>query len=269
MSQYVVSSAQIMRDSMQASFSQLLSEAAGCSSDVLFKTCGRIGSGDPVTTLAERWASLDQLPGIRRLLQISNNEQVVRAERITLQSRQAFSTGDAKRASLLARQAHEALQAAVTTTVTRLRRDERAAVATATSNVLRGLGYHVSEALGRRCTGLWAARGHEIVAVLVQDGGAMEIDNAGIGGGSCATSMHALQEALRDQGIAVHVERRVDHGDQGGGSLVRRAAQTMADRPEAGLVEQYERGVAIPTADLTATTSATSAIRIPPGSRKP
>ena len=255
MSQYVVTSAQITRDRMDASFSQLLSEAAGCTSDMLFRTCGRIASGDPVTALAERWEAIDRLPSGRHLLQISDRAQIALAERLTLQSRQALAGGDAQHARQLARQAHTALHTAVSATVTELRHDERTAVATATSNALRGLGYHVAEALGQRCTGLWAARGHGILAVLVQDGGAMEIDNAGIGGGSCVTAMHALQDALRDQGLAVHVQRRVDHGDHGGGSLIRRAAQTMADRPEVGLVEQHERGVITTMRDPTAVTT--------------
>lgn len=261
MSQYIVTSAQIMRNRMDATFSQLLTEAAGCTSDALHNTCGRIVTGDPLTTLGQRWEVLDGLPGARRLLEIGGGEKAVLAQRLTFESQQASLAGDARRAGRLARQAHAALQAAVSTTVGGLQRDERIAGAMTTAKALRGLGYNVSEAVGQRCTGLWAARGHEIVAVLVHDGGAMEIDNAGIGGGSCQTATHALQDALAEHGLDVHIQRRVDHGDEGGGSLIRRAGQTGAARPEAGLVEQHERGVTTTASDLTATTTAATALR--------
>lgn len=261
MSQYVVTSAQIMRNRLDAAFSQLLADAAGCSSYVLQNACGRIAIGDPLAALWRRWEELDRVPGAGRLLAIGAPDQAALAKNLTLETKQALTMGDAHQASGLARQAQAALHAAVSATVAGLRHDERTAGAIATTRALRGLGYHVSEAVGQRSTGLWAARGHEIIAVLVHDGGAMEIDNAGIGGGSCQTTMHALRDALAREGLDVHIQRRVDHGDEGGGSLIRRAGQTTATRPEAGLVEQHERGITTAAQDLTATANAASRLR--------
>lgn len=251
MSSYTVNNAQLIQNRLRTGFSTLLSQSETIiSSTALFATCSGLAAGEPTAALQARWTAIDQLEGARQLLSSGAADHLAAAERWTVESQQAALTGNPQRAGLLASQASNALLKATTATVETLRQDERTAVAGATKRALAGMGYSVSEARGARSTGLWAERGHESVAVLVQDGGAMETDNAGLAGGACTASMKSLQHALHDEGVVASVQRRVDHGDPGGGSLIRRAGQTGATRPEAGLVAQHETGLAVNGTDV-------------------
>lgn len=248
MSQYITSTVlyDFERQRMRDGISELLREAGDCTSSCLLSACGTLKSANGLIALDHRWEALERIPSARRAMQICGRVGLARAESLTLESKQAASIGDNARASALAMQAHETLQSTVARTARRLQRDEQAAAVDALTRALRRRGYNVSIACGKRSTGLWAARGHEILAALVQPGGAMEIDNAGLSGDACATTMHTLEADLREEGCIVSIQRRIDHGDPGGGSLIRRAGQTGAARPEVGLVLQHEGGT--PTA---------------------
>ena len=202
MSSYTVNNAQLIHNRLRTGFSTLLSQSETIiSSTALFATCSGLAAGEPTAALQARWTAIDQLEGARQLLSSGAADHLAAAERWTVESQQAALTGNSQGAGLLASQASNALLKAATATVETLRQDERTAVAGATKRALAGMGYSVSEARGARSTGLWAERGHEIVAVLVQDGGAMEIDNAGLAGGACTASMKLLQHALHDEGV--------------------------------------------------------------------
>ncbi|MFN8632042.1 MAG: hypothetical protein U0838_17500 [Chloroflexota bacterium] len=243
MSSYTVSTAQITTERLRAGFSRLLTQAGECvSSAALARTCAQIAAVD-ATALDARWQAIDALAGARAVLATGAPDQLAAARRFTVAAKQATLVGDDASARVLASQAHDALGIATAQVLETLRRDERAAVQTAASTALQKMGFDVSSAVGQRSSGLWAELGYAVVAVLVQDGGAMEIDNAGVVGGSCTRTMKAFEALLREEGVETSVRRRVDHGDPGGGSMIRRAGQIGARRPAAGLVAQFEQGV--------------------------
>jgi hypothetical protein len=139
--------------------------------------------------------------------------------------------------------ADERLVNAIDTTVRTLRVDERQLTARLTAQALVNRGFHIKTGSGERSNSIWAERGHQIVAVLVQDGGVSELDIAGISGGGCAAVVHEVHEELDALGVGAEVVRRVDHGDDRGGQLIQRACLVDSQNPELGLVKQFEEGV--------------------------
>lgn len=200
-------------------------------------------SGTPQEVLAHRWALLGSLAGGRDAVAGVNEGALADAHVLSQQAFAARASGNQLEASRLAASADQALVSVVGQTVDTLRTDELVLGATLANQALAQLGYSVTIATGDRSTGLWAEREHHVVAVLVQEGGVMEIDNAGLAGGDCVAPMHELQQALVELGADGDIVRRVDHGDDRGGHLIQRACKVDARQPAAGIVRQHEVGI--------------------------
>jgi hypothetical protein len=165
------------------------------------------------------------------------------ALQLTEESRAAERMGNMEEAEGRAKAADLALRQSVSSSVTKLRVDERLLAASLATSALTKLGYEVQSASGDRSVGLWATRDHHVMAILVQDGGAMEIDNAGVAGGGCTAPMGDLQRTLAEMGADTQAVRRITHGDDHGGHLIARACQVNVHSPAEGLVDQFEVGV--------------------------
>lgn len=185
------------------------------------------------------WASLSAVPGALDALRQAAPAQLAAFTALQGRTTQTSLTGGA--GETLRREATGHLMAALDTTVDLLRSDERQVTAAAMQTALTKLDYTVPPPkVGEKVTGIAAYKDDHVIAAAVADGGAVEIDTRGLSGGSCAEPLSALDEALRDLGIQLRIERRVEHGDSNGGSLIRRAAALNATDLAAGLVTAAE-----------------------------
>jgi hypothetical protein len=185
------------------------------------------------------WASLSTVPGALDALRQGAPAQLAAFTALRGQAAQTSLTGGA--GETLRREAADHLMAALDTTVDLLRSDERQVTAAAMQTALTKLGYTVpSPKVGGYVTGIAAYKDDHVIAAVVAEGGAVEIDTRGLSGGSCAEPLNALHDALRALGIEMRIERRIDHGDSNGGTLIRRAAAVNATDLAAGLVAAAE-----------------------------
>ncbi len=201
-------------------------------------------STSPQSILDARWELLGSIQGAERALDRVSGNQLRTARELSRSAGASSRAGRTEDAARQAASADRALVAAVSDTVNALRVDERTLTTMVATKALTELGYRVRSVQGQRSTGLWAERGHHVVGMLVQDGGSMEIDNAGVAGAGCAAPMQELQQAMAARGVEVDIVRRNDHGDDQGGHLIQRACRLDAEHPELGVVLQFEQGAA-------------------------
>lgn len=173
------------------------------------------------------WASLTCIPGALNAL-----EQAAPDELATFTASLDRAGFEGRAVDFTAERIVDVLD----TTVDLLRADEREVTAAALRSALTDLGYTVSTGHGERANSLAAFKDDHVIAAVVRDGGATEIDTAGLSGTGCAGPLAALDAALRARGVHLQIEHRIDHGDRDGGTLIQRAAKANTSDLAAGLV---------------------------------
>ena len=151
------------------------------------------------------------------------------AERLFGQSREALATSST-RAEALAAEGDRALCAALERGAHVLAVEERACVTATMQDALQSIGCRITTALEPAATGIWAERGHELVAVLIEDGGRARIDVAGFGGSDCAPFHEEIERAVAARGGVFDQVEVAEHGDPDGGVLIRNAARAAGPR---------------------------------------
>jgi hypothetical protein len=162
---------------------------------------------DPVATMALAQIAPDLLATSREMLDASHD---------------ALTQGNVAMATLLAREGDEALRGAVQATAEWLAHEERVSAAAVVEEALRSIGCRtlVAEFGGRN--GIWAERDHQIMAVLIEDGGQAVFDIAGCDAGECLPLHRELEQALAQHGATLDDQQTFEHGP-GGGTLIQRA----------------------------------------------
>ncbi len=151
------------------------------------------------------------------------------AEHLFEQSREALATSST-RAEALAAEGDRALCRALARGAHVLAVEERASVTAIMQDALQSIGCRVTTGLEPTATGIWAERGHELVAVLIEDGGKARIDVAGFGGSDCAPFHEEIERAVARRGGAFEHVEVAEHGDPDGGVLIRNAARAAGPR---------------------------------------
>jgi hypothetical protein len=230
---------------LQTQCSLLLEREGAWISSVDFDRATRLnlaGDASP-SRLSQALGQLTSAPRILRLARLAASDLIRTAEGKLADASQAEQAGDSKRATRLAAVGERCLKSALGATRDRLAVDDRSLVSTVASGALRSLGFTLKQASGTRTTGLWAIRGHEVVAVVIHDGGATEIDTAGLAGDACQPLTAAIRREMADRGVTLHLARIERHGDARGGTLIQRAARCGGQAE--GLVGQNEVGVPV------------------------
>lgn len=203
-----------------------------------------IGSAD----LAAHAESLDNIKSLGDLQQWWAGLEAEAGALSTLEQAQALNFGDVHQVldgsdgAPDLQQTVSHLSASLDTTVDLLRADERELTAVALDSALTDLGYTVTRSEGEHVNSIAAYKADHVFAALISDGGVTEIDTAGLSGDSCAEPLATLDATLRARGIQLQIERRVDHGDSNGGTLIQRAAIANATDLAAGLIAAAEGG---------------------------
>ena len=179
--------------------------------------------------LEERRASVLAQPGISVAVRAVDPSSWAAAERLLTESREVLATSPS-RAEALAADGDRALCSALENGAHELAIEERAAVTAIMQDALRSIGCRVTTGLEPAATGIWAERGHELVAVLIEDGGRARIDVAGFGGSDCAPFHEEIERAVAMRGGAFEHVEVAEHGDPDGGVLIRNAARAAGPR---------------------------------------
>lgn len=218
----------------------LMADEIWVSSATLERACGGMASGDATSSLAARWTQIRSVPGALTLVERSSPAEVRRARSLHAEATLALRAGRRADAHRLAAQGEAALSVAVAPALQRARHGERLYVDHATSSSLAALGYRVQRVEGRSCVGLYAEKGHHAIAIRINDGGSMEMDVAGLGGGECDRPIAALADQLSRHGLEVEILHQTRHGDDRGGTLIQRAARLAPHNLAVGLVQDVD-----------------------------
>lgn len=191
--------------------------------------------------MAMRFDRLAALPGGVGLIESTNSTGLQQAEQSRTQALAAVAAGRPEDAARLARLANSQLTAAVQPALQQLRTGERLFTDHTVTASLNALGYRVQRAQGTQCVGIYAERDHHAVAVRVNAGGTLELDVAGLAGSDCEAPIAALQAEMARRGLDCSIVAVHRHGDDRGGTLIRRAAKADAQDMAGGIVASYER----------------------------
>jgi hypothetical protein len=229
----------------------------------LLELVAPIAGGDiDLAKLDGACARLDAHPYARALVQAAGAANLVAAD-LALDSARRLAGNGSYPAEVAAATltAAGAFVRAVEVTAVRIRVDERVLVSDALRRTLASENYTLDEAKGVRSQAFIGRRGHEVLGVLVHDGGAVDIDVAGLADGACVDTIENIQAGLARHGIELATMQVRDHGDPHGGVLLAPAGAAATEHGTSlvhGVIRQHEVGVA-----TTSTASGAS-----PGSRR-
>jgi hypothetical protein len=116
---------------------------------------------------------------------------------------------------------------------------ERDQAATVLLRSLVTLGCRTARADSDAVTGIFAERGHQLLAAQVDDGGQVTLDVAGCLDGACQPLVRELETVLATHGAVLEEQRAVEHGDVEGGALIQRAARAAG--PDGNIAEGIVR----------------------------
>ena len=189
-------------------------------------------------------SGLTDRPAMEALVEAAEPDLLAQADaHLNVAARRA-AIGDEVGAEEAAGRASHALSEALWSTGALLSVEERTLTVEAAERSLATMGFSFEVAWGERSTGVWAVRDNQAIAILVQDGGAMETDVAGCAGDTCLPLMEELRQQMAIEGAVLEVTARRPHGDDRGGSLIAQASLRAADGAlAAGIVDQFERPI--------------------------
>jgi hypothetical protein len=214
---------------------------------------GRLDAAALVTSAREVRDLLGDRPVAEAIVRAAHRDLLGQADAQLGLVRTRAAAGDEAGAATAAREASRMLGQALRSTAVELAGEERTLTVEASQRSLAALGWTAEVHPGDRATGVWAVRGDEAVAILVQDGGAIETDVVGCAGDTCAPVMEAFRRQMEAEGVLLSEVARRPHGDSEGGQLIARARRVQGDSSmAAGIVAQFERRATTSAEERTA-----------------
>lgn len=123
---------------------------------------------------------------------------------------------------------------------------ERTAVMALAADVLIDLGYGFETAAGPTTSALEARRGHEVLLVVVENGGSITTDHAGLADDACQDRQADFVAAMARRGVRLDERAEVRHHDPRGGTPILTAARAGQANLAAGAVATSRRKAAAP-----------------------
>jgi hypothetical protein len=187
---------------------------------------------DVPTELAQfevRRAAVSADPSVAIVARAADPGAWSKANRLYEESREVLGASP-DRAASLAERGDRALRTALESGARALASEERTLVTSVMNDALRSIGCRTTIADGDGSSGIWAERGHQVVAVLIENGGRVELDVAGFEGSGCVPFHEEIEKAVIARGGTLEDVEVVQHGDAGGGVLIRSAARAAGPR---------------------------------------
>lgn len=182
-----------------------------------------------LAALERRTAALAAEPAVAVAARTANPNAWARAQSLLEESRNALASSRSRAESLAAR-GDRALRTALESGARALGVEERTLATSVMDEALKSIGCRTTVAEGAGTSGIWAERGDHLVAVLIEDGGKVELDHAGCGGDRCAPFHQEIEAAVAAHGGTFENSEIVEHGDPAGGVLIRNAALAAGPR---------------------------------------
>jgi hypothetical protein len=196
----------------------------------------RVPAAISLRDLESTWTAVaSAIPGHERALATVAGVELRRAQ--DLRAKALAGTSDADR---IGAAAVAELRTALLAGAYGLGRKERLIVATIAAQASVNLGYTVTRYDGEATTGIEARRGHEVIAMSIEDRGAMEFDHAGLTDNTCLNRQSDLEGEMARLGVDLVVTTRVAHGDYRGGGLIAAAAARQRESLAHGVVGAKE-----------------------------
>jgi hypothetical protein len=137
----------------------------------------------------------------------------------------ALARGDTQRAESQAQLAQRHLEELIFQSHERLAVAQLAVVHDTIAATLQEMGYQVGHQLAEQRSAIYATRGAESIAMVLESDGDFQMDMAGFSGLDCEQAQQALVQRLEAKGIQLQPRRKTPHGDRGGGQLLKKALQ--------------------------------------------
>ena len=123
-------------------------------------------------------------------------------------------------------------------------RMEREVTSAAAALALPELGYFITRADSDQATAFEARRDHEVLLLVIKDGGLIETDHAGLNGDACGERQEALSTQMAHHGVHLQETSHIRHDDPNGGAQIALAARERAGSLAAGAVALASRQLA-------------------------
>lgn len=186
-------------------------------------------------------AALSQTPVLSAIAQQHEASLLSEAHAAAQQAQQLLAQGDVSRAQQAAQRALTQRELAVQRAYDRLANAQQSVVGEVIAETLAEMGYQVQRRdVGNR-TALWATRGGDSIAVVLDADGQFQMDMHGFVGLRCRQERAALLQRLQEKGVRLNLREATLHGDRYGGQWLKKALRTATTHklsvPEALLRE--------------------------------
>lgn len=191
--------------------------------------CLSVPVKEPLAAMAQVEAvqeSLRQTSLMAHAMQALQQEQSRSIQAALQEARNLAHRGQPQAAMKRAKQAQTQLAQAVQHTCDRIADAQRHVVGEVMVESLQELGYQVERSSSEKRGAVWATRGAEAVAVLLESDGSFTMDMHGFVGTRCQKERAALISKLAEKGVELRVRQSALHGDRYGGQLLKSALQT-------------------------------------------
>lgn len=195
----------------------------------LSQTQQKLASTVPLAS-ASRANALDQtlvqFPLLREVATYVQPQSLQQAQDALKQMNEALAQGNTQLAEQHAKLAQTRLEEVVAASYDRLASAQQSVVREVVAETLGEMGYQVQQRDTGRRSAVWATRGAQSIAFVLEQDGSFQMDTYGFTGLSCQQERNALLERLAEKGVRLQVRQSVLHGDRYGGQLMKKALAT-------------------------------------------
>lgn len=185
---------------------------------------------EPVARARAIEQTLSRMPLLKQVGEQVQPESIQLAQVALQQMDAALAQGNATLATQQAILAREHLEEVLVSSYDRLSGAQQSVLGELMAETLSEMGYNVERCDTGRRSALWASRGAQSVALVLEQDGSFQMDMHGFTGLSCQQERNALLDRLADKGIRLQVRQSVLHGDRHGGQLLKKALATHKQR---------------------------------------
>lgn len=199
----------------------------------LLRTLQALAPPEPLAPIAQARAlqqTLAQVPVLAEVVTHLEPQRLTIAQMALKEVETAQIRGDPVKAMEHAQVAQRHFEEAIFLCYERLALAQQQVVCRSIAETLQEMGYQVEQSERGLYSALWATRGAESIALVLERDGSFQMDTLGFQGLRCRQERAALLARLKEKGLHMQVRQSVLHGDRYGGQLLKRALATARRR---------------------------------------